>query len=183
MPKIDVSYNDLCNLIGRKIEIQKFVNEDILFAKGEVDDIIDDTMKIDIKDTNRPDLWSAEGVAREIRLRYKSDFPTYRVKKSNVVVNVDKSVENVRPLTVCAVVRNLKITGVVLYQLVQLQEKIAGTFGRNRKEVAIGVYDLDKIKLPINYTTVSPTGIKFITLDFEKDGAVQYSSAWKWMLG
>ena len=169
MPTIDVSYKDLCSLIGRQIEIQKLTNEDILFAKGEVDGIAGDTIKIDSKDTNRPDLWSAEGVARQIRYKYRTGFPDYKTKKSSIVVNVDKSVNDVRPLTVCAVVRGLKINDTVLSQLIQLQEKIAGTFGRNRKDVAIGVYDADKIKSPIRYTTVSPSGIKFVPLDFEKE--------------
>lgn len=169
MPTIEVSYKDLCNLVGKPIEIHRLKEEDILFAKGEIDDVIGDLIKIDIKDTNRPDLWSAEGIARQIRYRYKNVFPDYKVKKSSVVVNVDKSVNDVRPLTVCAVVRGLKITDTVLSQFIQLQEKISGTFGRDRKDVAIGVYDADKIKPPIRYTTVGPAEIKFIPLDFEKE--------------
>lgn len=169
MPKIDVSYKDLCNLIGKKIPIDKLCEEEILFAKGEIDDVSGDTMKVDIKDTNRPDLWSAEGVAREIRLRHTGRFPEYRMKKSGVSVIVDDSVSAVRPLTACAVVKNLKMNKNALSQLIQLQEKIAGTFGRNRKEVAIGVYDLGKIKPPIHFKAFRPTGLKFKPLDFEKE--------------
>jgi predicted acyl esterase len=82
-------------------------------------------------------------------------------KKGKVVVKVDAKMKSVRPYTVCAVARNLKIDKDVLSQMIQLQEKVATTFGRNRKEVAIGYYDLDKIKPPIRFTTIKPDGIKF----------------------
>ncbi len=170
MPTIEVSFKDLCNLIGKKLSLKEFESV-VGYAKGEIDSVNGDTIKIDIKDSNRPDLWSAEGIAREIRGRITKDkgLPKYKVKKSKVKVRVDKKVKKVRPLTVCAVVRNLKINENVLSQLIQLQEKICNTFGRNRKEVALGVYDLKKIKPPIKYTTVKPDGIKFIPLDFKEE--------------
>jgi phenylalanyl-tRNA synthetase beta chain len=169
MPTIEISHKDICNLVGQKIEMTKLRDEDILLAKGEVEHAFGDMIKVDIKDVNRPDLWSTEGIAREIRYRYKGGFPDYKVKRSKVVVNVDKSVKDVRPLTVCAVVRGLRLNETVLSQIIQLQEKVAVTFGRNRREVAIGVYDLDRIKSPIRYTTVGRDEIKFAPLDFEKE--------------
>lgn len=167
MPKIDVSHKDLCSLIGRKLSIEQ-LSDEILYAKGEIDEVNGDSLKVDIKDTNRPDLWSTEGVAREIRARQrKSGLPKYDVKSSNFVVNVDSKVNGIRPYTVCAVVKGLKINETILTQLVQLQEKVAGTFGRNRKEIAIGVYDLGKIRFPIKYTTTKPNEISFVPLDFK----------------
>ena len=151
--------------------LDQLKDEYILFAKGEVDDIQGDMLKIDIKDTNRPDLWSAEGIAREIqgRITKRTGAPKYKVGKSKVVVNVDKKNEKVRPYTVCAVAKGLRITENVLSQMIQLQEKVCTTFGRNRKEVALGVYDLGRIKPPIRFTTVKPDGIKFTPLDFDKE--------------
>ncbi len=167
MPTIEVSYRDLVNLIGKKIDMRNLEN-DLLYAKAEIGDVAGDIIKLDVKDTNRPDLWSAEGVAREIRFRYSKDFPKYKTKKSGVMVYVDKGVADVRPLTVCAVVRGIKIDSNILSQLIQLQEKVSGTFGKNRKEVAIGVYDLHKIKPPIKYTTFGRKDIKFVPLEFDK---------------
>jgi phenylalanyl-tRNA synthetase beta chain len=168
MPKLEVSYRDLCNLIGKRIEIEK-LREYLLYAKSELDDINNDTLKIDVKDTNRPDLWSAEGISREIKLRLNKKFPIYDVKKSDYSVLVDKKVKGVRSHTVCAVVKNLKISPDILSQIIQLQEKVSITFGKNRKEIAIGVYDFNKIKWPIKYTTVTPDGIRFRPLEFEKE--------------
>ena len=171
MPTIDVSFNDLQRLVGKKMTIEQLKDEYILFAKGEVDDIQGEMLKLDIKDTNRPDLWSAEGIAREIqgRVTKRTGMPKYKVGKSNIVVNVDKKNERVRPYTVCAVAKGLKIDDNVLSQMIQLQEKVCNTFGRNRKEVALGVYDLGRIKPPIRFTTVNPDSIKFVPLELDKE--------------
>ena len=165
MPTIEISKKDLIKLIGKKV---KNLDDDLLYVKGEIDESKGDIIKVDSKDTNRPDLWSAEGIAREIKSKYKIKFPQYKFKKGKIKVHVDESVKKIRPYTACAVIRNLKMTKDIMSQLIQLQEKIAGTFGRNRKEVSIGVYDLKKIKPPIKYCTIDPEKIKFIPLDHRK---------------
>ncbi len=43
------------------------------------------------------------------------------------------------------------------------------TIGRNRKKVAIGVYPLDKISLPIRYLAKKPEEISFIPLESERE--------------
>jgi len=169
MPTIEVSHKDMCQLIGKEVKIEE-LRDLVNFAKCEIDSVDGDLLKIEAKDTNRPDLWSSEGIAREIEGRIsKGGLPEYSVTKSDVIVNVDRKVAKVRPYTVCAVVKNLRITPEFLSQIIQLQEKVAGTVGRNRKEVAIGVYDYDRIKPPIKYTTVKPDGIRFVPLDFPEE--------------
>ncbi len=166
MPTIEISHRDLCGLVGKNMSIEE-IKDAILYAKGEVDEHSGDLIKIDIKDTNRPDLWSVEGIAREIKGRLVSGcLPKYEVKKSGIVVEIDKRLKDIRPCTVCAVVKGLDIDEDVLSQMIQLQEKVSLTFGRNRREVAIGVYDLHKIKPPIKFTTTKPDGIRFIPLEF-----------------
>ncbi len=171
MPTIDVNYDDLQSLIGTHVPLDVLQEEGIMYAKGEVDGIDGETVKLDMKDTNRPDLWSAEGVARELAGRYagRTGLPKYETKPSGLVVKVDRKLAGIRPLTVCAVVRNVGISHDVLSQMIQLQEKIAMTFGRNRKEVAIGVYDYHKIKSPIRFTSVKPEGIRFVPLESGKE--------------
>ncbi|NOX71386.1 MAG: phenylalanine--tRNA ligase subunit beta [Candidatus Micrarchaeota archaeon] len=170
MPTLDVSYRDLCNLIGTRIGEEELKNRAIMFAKGEIDEIDGDELKIDEKDTNRPDLWSTEGIAREIAGRYgKEGLPEYKTEASGLVVKVHESVKDVRPLTVCAVVRNLTITEDVLIQIIQLQEKVAGTYGKNRKDVAIGIYDYNKIKGQIHYKGYKPDELSFVPLEFDRE--------------
>lgn len=169
MPVIEISLNDLSNLIGRKIAPAE-LEDDVLFVKGELEEINKDTAKIEIKDTNRPDLWSVEGIARELKGAYRIEvgLPKYEVKDSDVVLNVEKKVEKVRPKIVAAIVKNVKLSDKAIEQLIQLQEKVAMTYGRKREQAAIGVYDYDKIKSPIRFTTVKPNAIKFVPLDFQK---------------
>lgn len=169
MPTIEVSKKDLKSLIGKKLS-DKQIEEDLLLAKGEIEAEEGDILKVEIADTNRPDLWSAEGIAREIKPKYKKQTlkaPNY--EDSGIVVNVHKNLEGIRPMTVCAVARNVNFTEEALSQLIQLQEKVCETFGSARREAAIGVYDLHKITEPIEYKAFKPKKIKFIPLEFSKD--------------
>ncbi|MEE9406116.1 MAG: phenylalanine--tRNA ligase subunit beta [Candidatus Aenigmarchaeota archaeon] len=169
MPTIDVSHPDLCKLMGEIVPKEKIKSEGILFAKGEVEADVAGMLKLDMKDTNRPDHWSAEGVAREMAGRYKKGgLPVYKVERPKIQVRIESKVQKVRPLTVCAVIRGIEMTDDALMQMIQLQEKISVSFGKNRKEVAIGVYDLKKITSPIRYTTTTPTGIRFIPLEMDR---------------
>ncbi len=170
MPNLEISYSDFCGLVGKRINKGKLADI-LMFAKCEIEGIKGDSIFLEAKDTNRPDLWSTEGIAREVqgRITNKKGLPKYSIGKSNVVVTVDKNNKNVRPYTVCAVIRKAKLNEKALSQLIQLQEKVTGTFGRNRKEVAMGVYDLDKIKPPIRFTTFGPRELKFVPLEFDKE--------------
>lgn len=160
-------------MIGKKIPIEE-LKKDVDFAKAGIEDVQGDLLKVEVRDANRPDLWSAEGIARELkgRLTEERGLPKYKIEKSDVVVEVDKKVSKVRPLTVCAVAKNVRMNEAMLSQLIQLQEKVAGTFGRGRKEVAIGVYDFSRIKPPIKYTTAGLEK-KFVPLDFEKEMSIK----------
>jgi len=169
MPTLEVSLHDMEKLVGKTLSHDE-LRHLVTLAKCDVDSIVGDAVKLEAKDTNRPDLWSAEGIAREIRFRVKKPgLPTYKASKSKIEVVVDKSVRAVRPFTACAVVTNLHLDEVALSQMIQLQEKVASNFGGGRKDIAIGVYNLDRISPPINYTTVDPDGIKFVPLDFEEE--------------
>ncbi|ALM74431.1 phenylalanine--tRNA ligase subunit beta [Thermococcus barophilus] len=174
MPKFDVAKEDLERLIGKSFTVEEW--EDLfLYAKCELDDIWEENGKIyfkaDAKDTNRPDLWSAEGIARQIKwaLGMKKGLPEYEVEKSDIVVYVDEKLKDIRPYGVYAVVENIRLDEEALKQLIQLQEKIALTFGRKRREVAIGTFDFDKLKPPFYYKAVEPDKIKFIPLNCEEE--------------
>ncbi len=161
-----MSKKDLEALAGKKFA-QKELEEALMYVKAEIDSAEGDAFKVDVKETNRPDLWSAEGVARELRARIGRErgIPQYRLGKSGLVVTIEKSVKEVRPLTVCAVVKGVRITEPALVQLIQLQEKVALTFGRRRKEAAIGIYDYGKIRGNIRYYGANPKEKKFVPLE------------------
>jgi len=168
MPTIESSKKDLEQLIGKKFSKEELENA-LLYVKGELDAIEGDMLKIDVKETNRPDLWSTEGIAREIRKRtgMQKGLTKYKFKKSGLKVIIDKSVKEARPFTVSAVIKGVKVTENLLVQLIQLQEKVDGTFGRKRKESSTGIYDFDKIQGNIKYYGANPREKKFIPLEFK----------------
>ena len=169
MPTIDVHKQDLEELVGRKFTLEELESA-LKFVKGEIDGVSGHELKIDIKATDRPDLWNVEGIARALRSHYSNNqgIPKYNVSKPVMTINISEKVKKVRPYIAAAIIRDIKINDDILKQLIQAQEKIAGTFGRRRREVAIGVFDLDKIIPPLLYTATKPDGLKFEPLDGER---------------
>ena len=170
IPTIDVHKQDLEELAGSKFTIEE-LDEALQYAKSEIDDYNGHELKIDVKATDRPDLWNVEGIARILRGYYTNNqgVPKYKVSKPQLVIDISEKVKKVRPYIAAAVIRNVEITEDVLRQLIQVQEKIAGTFGRRRREVAIGIFELDKIVPPLLYTAVKPDGLKFEPLGSGRD--------------
>lgn len=168
MPNVEASKKDFEKLCGISFSNEQ-LKEALMFAKGELDASEGDAIKIDIKDANRPDLWSIEGIARCIRAAYGKEkgIPKYGMKKSGVKVYIEKSVEKSRPFIACAIARNVKITDEFLIQLINLQEKVSENFGKKRAEIGIGIYDFDKIKPPIYYRGYEPKKLEFIPLEFK----------------
>jgi phenylalanyl-tRNA synthetase beta chain len=122
---------------------------------------------------NRPDLLSYHGFKRAFLpfLGKGAGLKNYKINKpeKNYKVIVDSSVKNIRPYTVCAIVKNLKFNDEKIKELIEIQEKLHITIGRKRKRIAIGIYPLEKIKLPIIYKAVEPDKIKFIPLESHKE--------------
>ncbi len=168
MVKIEISHQDLCRLCGKKFTAEQ-LDEVLLYAKSELEEVDGDILKIDVKDSNRPDLWSTEGIAREIAGRFgEKGIPNFKLKKGiQIVKNVSTS--PVQPMAVCAIARNLKLDDTILSQIIQLQEKLAVSFGRNRKALSMGIYDMDKIKFPVRYVSTDRKKIRFAPLGFEEE--------------
>ncbi len=122
---------------------------------------------------NRPDLISLQGFMRSFRpfLGKDTEAKKYSVSKpkENYSVKISPSVNKVRPYTACAIVTNLSLNDEKIKQIIELQEKLHFTIGRNRKKAAIGIYPLEKISLPIKYEAKNPEMIKFIPLDSDKE--------------
>ncbi|MHA1143176.1 MAG: phenylalanine--tRNA ligase subunit beta [Candidatus Helarchaeota archaeon] len=165
MPTIKVSYSDLCQLIGKKIPKPK-IEDLILLNKGEVDRWNDDDeMEVEIE-SDRVDLLATEGIARALKgvLGIEAGLPKYNVEKSNVIVNIDPVVNQIRPFIVSGIVENVELSDAGVAQVMQCQEKLHMTHSRNRRKASIGLHDLDKIKPPITYTARRPEDIYFVPL-------------------
>ncbi len=122
---------------------------------------------------NRPDLLSYQGFKRSFLafLGKKTGLKEYKLNKpgKNFAVTIDSSVKDVRPYTVCAIVKGLKFDDDKIKEMIDIQEKLHLTVGRRRKKLAIGIYPLEKIKLPITFKALEPDKIKFIPLESDKE--------------
>ena len=122
---------------------------------------------------NRPDLFSQQGFLRSVKsfLGKEKKFKNYSSKNPNdkQYIEVNNSVNEIRPFVVGAVINNIKLDDEKIKSLIDLQEKIHNTLGRNRKKIAIGIYPLNKISFPITYEALNPEEIKFRALDSEEE--------------
>jgi phenylalanyl-tRNA synthetase beta chain len=169
MPTIKYNKKTILELLGRKISDEQLADR-ISFLGTGFEGITADEINVEIF-PNRPDLLSEQGMARALLsfMDIKPGFKNYPVKKSGVKVIIDKSVKTIRPYTVCAVVKGLKLDDERIKELIQIQEKLHITYGRNRKKTAVGIYPLEHIKPPIYYKALHPEEIKFKPLDLNKD--------------
>ena len=74
----------------------------------------------------------------------------------------------VRRYTACAIVKGIRYDDERIKEVVQLQEKLHVTYGRNRRKAAIGIYPFEKIKPPIRFMARKPEDIVFQPLEFPK---------------
>ncbi len=137
-----------------------------------VEEITNNELQIEIF-PNRPDLLSYHGFKRSFLafLGKKTKLKKYKINKpeKNYKVDIDSSVKNIRPYTACAIVKKLKLDDDKIKELIEIQEKLHITVGRKRKKVAIGIYPLEKIKLPITFRALEPDKIKFVPLESNRE--------------
>ncbi len=156
----------------RHVKITKEVQEKIPLFGTPLESLGEDEIEIEIF-PNRPDLLSLQGYLRSFLafLGRKPGLKRYIVNKpqKDYTVRIDSSVKNIRPYTACAVVKGIKFDDEKIKEIIDMQEKLHATFGRNRKKAAIGIYPYEKIRMPICYKALKPEKIKFRPLGFPKE--------------
>ncbi len=152
-------------------KITKEVEEKITLFGTPIETINEHEISVEVF-PNRPDLLSLQGFSRSL-LQYlgKGKLASFKVlpPEKNYKVIVDKSVKQVRPFTVCAIAKGLILTDEKIKEIIDIQEKLHGSYGRNRKKLAIGIYPLEQIKLPIKFLAKKPEEIKFQPLEFPRE--------------
>ena len=171
MPTIVLLKKDLDALSGKQLSLKEL--ERLLeYGKGELVsyDENSDELKLEFQDTNMPYLWSAEGISRLFRgiLGKEIGLQTPRFLKSKHHIIVDPSVQSIRPHIGAFVAEGAHIDEQMLQQLISLQEKLAETYGRQRRKVSLGIYKCDAITFPITYKAADPDSVSFVPLDFKE---------------
>jgi phenylalanyl-tRNA synthetase beta chain len=176
MPTIDVDYAELERLLNVKLNGDMAKLDVILaYVKAEVKGFNEKecSVSIEMKDTNRPDLWSVEGLSRALQgyLNLEKGIKHYTVGKPDIEVNVNAKLFGIRPYICCSIVKDIHLSDTTIKGIMHLQDKLDQTNGRSRQKTSIGIYNLDLIKPPIEYTAVNPTDVQFVPLGFtEKMG-------------
>ncbi|MDR0797538.1 MAG: phenylalanine--tRNA ligase subunit beta, partial [Nitrososphaerota archaeon] len=171
MPTIDIDYKELQQLLNIQFngDMEK-LDVILAYVKAEVKNYNkqDETINVEFKDTNRPDLWGIEGLTRALQgyIGKQKGIKQYSIEPSDLNVYVSHELYNIRPYIACALIKNINISDSTIRGLMRLQEKLDQTYGHNRQKVSIGIYNFDLIKPPIEYTTVRPNDITFVPLGF-----------------
>ncbi|MEO6203470.1 MAG: phenylalanine--tRNA ligase subunit beta [Nitrospirales bacterium] len=173
MPTISIFQKDFCRLVGRTASMSD-IEQWMPYVKGEVKDVSQDTgeVRVELQDTNRPDLWCVEGIARQIRSVLNKGMPPYAFfsdkKGAKRRIQVAQGMETVRPYVAACVSLGYAMTAEGLDQCIQTQEKLADAYGRKRETVSIGLYRYSSISFPVTYGLVKPDEIRFTPLGFEE---------------
>ncbi|MCQ2610900.1 MAG: phenylalanine--tRNA ligase subunit beta [Treponema sp.] len=183
MPKIEVNEKLFFNMVGTKYDYDT-LEKKLTCGKAELDEKPDMSqpedqrvIKIELNDTNRPDLWSTNGVARQLRLHgggKATDYSKFMNREGDIkdhqnrTVIVDPEVKNVRPYMVAFMISGKPIDEPMLIDIIQTQEKLCWNFGRKRRSVSMGLYRVDQIKWPVHYKAVDPDKTSFVPLQCEE---------------
>ena len=179
MPKIEVNEKLFFNLLGKKYDYDTLERK-LVCGKAELDEKPDMSMsederviKIELNDTNRPDLWSTGGITRQLRLHEgakRSDYSKFISRAGaikdcgNRIITVEEGLKDVRPFMVSFVISGKAIDDPMLKDIIQTQEKLCWNFGRKRKSISMGVYRMSQIKWPCHYKAVDPDKTSFVPL-------------------
>lgn len=183
MPKIEVNEKLFFNLLGKKYDYD-MLEDRLTCGKAELDEKPDTSLpedqrviKIELNDTNRPDLWSTAGVARQLRVHSggkASDYSSFMSSKDkeidcgNRLVTVAPQLKDIRPYMIAFVISGKPIDEPMLLDIIQTQEKLCWNFGRKRRTVSMGVYRSSMIQWPVRYKAVDPDKTSFVPLQCEQ---------------
>jgi phenylalanyl-tRNA synthetase beta chain len=191
MPKIEVNeeiFYALADPAGKGScwNTKEEFEEALTCAKAELDEgsdknlpVSERVLKIELNDTNRPDLWGTAGCARQLRVYYGGKMPQYpffsragNSAKASRKVKVEKSVQQIRPYLAGFIASGKEISDAALRDMIQTQEKLAWNFGRKRRTISMGLYRISGtegplIKWPIIYKGVDPNSVSFVPLQWE----------------
>ena len=166
-----MEYQELERLLNMSFHGDMAKLDEILASiKGEVKlyNEREGVVSIEMKDTNRPDLWSVEGLSRALRgyLNQQKGLKQYAAGKPAIEVNVNAKLYNIRPFICCSVVKDIHLTDPIIRGLMHLQDKLDKTYGRSRQKTSIGIYNIDLITPPLEYTVAKPNDVSFVPLGF-----------------
>lgn len=165
MPVITLNKERFNRFIGKTLSVDE-MEKWLPWIGVHIDEKGPDYVKIEFN-PNRVDLCSYAGVARAFKglMGWETGMPKYKIKHGKTVLRIDKSVSNIRPYMLAAVVRNVKLDEDTVAELMEIQEDLHWGIGRDRKKASIGVHNLGAINPPFTFKAVAPNAARFVPLD------------------
>src|SRR5919112_4925465 len=155
VPVVNIKFERLKNLIPG-VKMDKVLDM-LPFVALDIEGVDKDIVRVEYN-PNRPDLSSDYGVARALRglLEIETGMPKFKLAgKSGLAVTVEATVRKIRPYAIAFVAKNGRLDDETLKQLIIMQEDLHNGLGRKRKKASIGIHNLDVIRFPVTYKTVS----------------------------
>lgn len=121
-------------------------------------------LRIELNDTNRPDLWCVEGVARQLRDHsrgYTNEYPFFTKTVVERQIEVAPQLAAFRPFIGGFLATGQVVTEESLLAFIDAQETLTRNFGRKRQSVSIGLYRGDTLTFPIQYKAVGRSALRF----------------------
>ncbi|KCZ80903.1 phenylalanine-tRNA ligase, beta subunit [Anncaliia algerae PRA339] len=148
----------------KKAELPNLHNiEDILFDFGLETEETPEGLKIDCP-ANRYDLLTPKGLLSSLDCFLNCrEYEEIKINQSNYQINAESTI---RPVISGAVIH---FTEEICYnELINYQEKLHDTIGRDRKLLALGIHDYFKVSFPLTYKDVNINDFKFNPLNCEE---------------
>ena len=172
MPVVELNLNRIKKLVSGNVTKKKII--DVLpFLGLDIESQDGDEIRIEYS-PNRPDYSTDFGIALGLQglLAVKKGVQEVNIKKTGKYeINVDSSVNKIRPFVTGIVAKNGTIDDQTIKQLMNMQEDLHFGIGRKRKKSSIGLHDLDKILFPLTYTTTTREK-SFVPLNETKEKSI-----------
>lgn len=174
MPTISIKKKDIEMLSGISFPLED-IEHHLQLVKGELKgyDSATDELKVELNDSNRPDLWCSEGIARQIKGKLTGKWNDYTFfcadeKEKAGQIIISEGMKDIRPFAGGFTATGITVDEEMLVQLIQTQEKISEVFGSKRRRISIGIYNLSNMSFPVYFKPVNPEETVFTPLGFEE---------------
>ena len=190
MPTVDVDPDELRSLTGTEKDDEQLKTD--LFALGLEYEGRTEGGEFELEFApDRLDRLSVEGIARSLRYHYGDDRGVYVPETNSAEWSIHvEDVPPERPYVTGAIARGVNLDEDALDSLIQLQEKLHATMGRQRRKGAIGIHDLTMLKgevleradeqpgdvetsatgsKAVTYTGIPADGERFVPLDSDRE--------------
>jgi len=172
MPVVTLYFDRIKKILGKSIPKEKIIDT-LPFLGLDIEDQTADHINVEYS-PNRPDYSTDYGIIAGLQglLGIKLGMPVLKIKPGKDLIKVDTSVSKVRPFVTAIEARNSKLDDETIRQIITMQEDLHNGLGRRRKKASIGIHDLEKIKFPLYYKTITQTH-SFIPLESETSMTVK----------